>query len=216
MSNHGFVLIEHPCRLSVDLGRIKLERHDHDPVFLLPSDLDVVCIDHPIVSITTAVLKELAAAGVSLLVTDDSHMPTAMMTSLEHAYSKPTRSYAQWTFSQSDVAEKVWKVIVQSRIRSEANTLRLLGLKGALHLERLAKKVTVGDKQNCEAQAARHYWKHLFGSDYRRTKLRPATPDGASVAFFLITDKQYGMTREFFGFKDGKSRPQNPVQIQLF
>ncbi len=36
------------------------------------------------------------------------------------------------------------------------------------HLKELAKKVSSGDKENLEAQAARKYWQRLFGKDFRR------------------------------------------------
>ncbi|WP_027710221.1 CRISPR-associated endonuclease Cas2 [Zooshikella ganghwensis] len=47
-------------------------------------------------------------------------------------------------------------------------------------------------------------------------RVRPLIPENASVAFFIITDKQYGMTREYFGFQNVQKRPQEPQQIQLF
>ncbi len=47
-------------------------------------------------------------------------------------------------------------------------------------------------------------------------RLRPQIPQGADVAFFLVTDKQYAMTREYFGTKEVKKKPDEPEQIQLF
>lgn len=47
-------------------------------------------------------------------------------------------------------------------------------------------------------------------------RLRTHIPPGAQVAFFLVTDKQYGMTREFFGPRPTKKKPDLPEQIELF
>lgn len=47
-------------------------------------------------------------------------------------------------------------------------------------------------------------------------RLRLGIPDGAKVAFFLVTDKQYGMTREFLGTKPSKKKPNLPAQVELF
>jgi CRISPR-associated protein Cas2 len=47
-------------------------------------------------------------------------------------------------------------------------------------------------------------------------RLRTDIPPGAQVAFFLVTDKQYGMTREFFGPRPTKKKPDLPEQIELF
>jgi CRISPR-associated protein Cas2 len=47
-------------------------------------------------------------------------------------------------------------------------------------------------------------------------RLKRDIPDSACVSFFFLTDKQYGMTREFVGPKSGKSRPDAPEQFELF
>ena len=47
-------------------------------------------------------------------------------------------------------------------------------------------------------------------------RLSPEVPDGAHVAFLLMTDKQYGLTKEFFGTARTKKRPSEPLQIELF
>lgn len=47
-------------------------------------------------------------------------------------------------------------------------------------------------------------------------RLRPSVPEGGHVAFFMLTDKQYGLTREFFGKKAKKFIPDAPEQIALF
>lgn len=47
-------------------------------------------------------------------------------------------------------------------------------------------------------------------------RLRLGIPAGAQVAFFLVTDKQYGMTREFFGPKSTRKKPNVPEQVELF
>ena len=47
-------------------------------------------------------------------------------------------------------------------------------------------------------------------------RLRPTVPEGGHVAFFMLTDKQYGLTREFFGKNATKTAPNAPEQIELF
>ena len=47
-------------------------------------------------------------------------------------------------------------------------------------------------------------------------RLKPAVPEEGHVAFFMLTDKQYGMTREFFGKNATKRAPDEPDQIELF
>lgn len=47
-------------------------------------------------------------------------------------------------------------------------------------------------------------------------RLVPGVPEGAHVSFYLFTDKQYGMTREFYGKKKTRKRPSEPRQVALF
>lgn len=47
-------------------------------------------------------------------------------------------------------------------------------------------------------------------------RIRVGIPAGAQVAFFLVTDKQYAMTREFFGSKPTRKKPNQPEQVELF
>lgn len=47
-------------------------------------------------------------------------------------------------------------------------------------------------------------------------RLSKGIPTDAQVAFFLVTDKQYGLTREFLGARSTESKPDLPEQIGLF
>ncbi len=47
-------------------------------------------------------------------------------------------------------------------------------------------------------------------------RLRAVIPEDGHVVYFLLTDKQYGMAREFFGYKKTKKKPDSPGQIELF
>lgn len=41
-------------------------------------------------------------------------------------------------------------------------------------------------------------------------------PPRAHVVCFFLTDKQYGMTREYFGRTRTKKKPSKPLQVELF
>lgn len=47
-------------------------------------------------------------------------------------------------------------------------------------------------------------------------RLSKGVPTDAQVAFFLVTDKQYGLTREFFGPRSTETKPDLQEQIGLF
>jgi len=61
----------------------------------------------------------------------------------------------------------LWQAVVKAKIINQAKILKLFTIEEQ-QLLILAKKVTSGDSQNIEAQAAKKYWQKLFGKDFRR------------------------------------------------
>lgn len=47
-------------------------------------------------------------------------------------------------------------------------------------------------------------------------RLRYDIPERAQLAFFLVTDKQYSMTREYFGECRVRKKPETLEKIELF
>lgn len=173
------ILIENPARISTDHGRLCIERDGQDVAFAAPADIAVLCLHHHTITLSVHVLKALATAGASVLVTDDQHHPSAMMLPFAGNQALPDRLEQQIAIRDSDLVRELWAQIVRSRIRTEAANLRHFDLNGALRLDRLAKEVKPGDADNAEAQAARHYWKHFFGSDF--TRQREGAEDGLNA-----------------------------------
>jgi CRISPR-associated protein Cas2 len=61
-----------------------------------------------------------------------------------------------------------------------------------------------------------HHFPTLAVGEATILRLRSLIPKDAQVAFFIVTDKQYGMTREFFGTRPTKKKPNMPEQVELF
>ncbi|HEX5057604.1 MAG TPA: CRISPR-associated endonuclease Cas2 [Gammaproteobacteria bacterium] len=73
-------------------------------------------------------------------------------------------------------------------------------------------------KENFTQHQFSVYLKHfptLAAAQAQIERLRPYIPEDAHVAFFFVTDKQYGMTKEFIGPKRSKNRPDAPEQLLL-
>ncbi len=170
MSENRILLIENPAYLSIKLGRLRISRKDHPDIFILPADIAVICLHHHTIQLSVHVLKALSEAGSAILVTDDKHHPSGLMLSYVGNQLLRQRLRLQINLEQKEKLGIVWQQIVKARILTQAKNLRGLGLKGALRLERLSKEVTKGDVKNAEAQASKHYWKHLFDSGFLRRK----------------------------------------------
>jgi len=69
----------------------------------------------------------------------------------------------------SDVVKRqIWKQIVQSKIRGQLKVIDI-DVNGRSRLKMLVREVKSGDKTNVEAQAAKLYWRLLFGASFRRS-----------------------------------------------
>lgn len=170
MSSHRVLLLEGPLRLSIDTGRLVLQSREKPDTFVQPADIAVLVIDHPNITITSAVLKSLAAENCVVLISNDRHLPLAASIPLSAPTRAGRRLRQQLALEASPQAGCLWRDLVTRRILTQSRVLRDLGRTGSLYLERLAAKVGPGDKSNHEAQAAKHYWKHLWPSDFRREK----------------------------------------------
>ena len=169
MSEHRILLIENPARLSVDLGRIRIEREDQKDIFILPLDIAVLLLHHHTVELTVQVLRALTESRSIILITDERHHPSGWLTPMYGLPQASLRLYQQMAVT-TETRGRLWQAIVQSRIKTEALNLRDLKLNGALRLERLAQEVELGDRAHAEGQAAKHYWDCLFGADFKRDK----------------------------------------------
>jgi CRISPR-associated protein Cas1 len=111
-------------------------------------------------------LTALATRGTPTVVCGRNHNPVAIVWPVEQHYEQAARIGAQLA-ATLPTAKRLWKQIVQRKIREQAALLRLLG-KTYLQMNRLASRVKPGDPSNLEAQAAKHYWRNLFGKQFRR------------------------------------------------
>lgn len=170
MSDHRILVIENPAHLRIDIGRLTIERKGMEPVFVLPDDIAVLCLEHHTITLSVAVLRALAEAGAAILVTDARHLPCALQVPLAASGMDAGRLRQQITLDACEKRGQLWQQLVAAKLRSQAYALRHLRRKGALRLERLAAQVKHSDKSNAEGQGAKHYWSNLFPVTFQRSK----------------------------------------------
>ena len=142
-------------------------------------------------SCSTALLFELAKAGVSVLLCDWRGIPIGAL----HSWNEtPTvvvrRQHAQINMSVPR-RKNAWMQIVKSKVRGQAHCLDLHDCEGGDALREMAKHVRSGDVSNIEGQAARLYWGALFPiEDFHRI------PGGGSGRNALL-DYAYAILRGF-------------------
>ena len=173
MSADRILLIESPCSLSIDIGRVRIRREEKADAHFAPMDVAVLVLHHHTISLSVGTLRELALAGACIMATDAQHMPCALMLPKQANRAASSRLRRQIAHLDDALSQTLWQEIVRARIRTQAANLRHFELTGALRLERVIDEVEIGDRTHREGQAARHYWQHLWQDaepDFRREK----------------------------------------------
>lgn len=117
---------------------------------------------------STSVFTRLSDRGIPVVICGTNHAPSAMVWPLEGHHLQGARMRAQLAGSRP-LAKQLWAQVIKAKIRMQGHILDRNGQEaGAFEL--LARKVRSGDPDNIEAQAARRYWKALFGPGFSRDR----------------------------------------------
>lgn len=169
MTADRVLLIENPADLNIDIGRLRIRRNGADDAFVAPADVGVLILHHHTICLSVSTLRTLCHAGACVMVTDETHMPAALMLPTAANRSAPSRLRRQIEHIGTPMPNALWQSLVRARIHTQAVTLRSFDLNGALRLMRMVEEVEPGDRTHREGQAARHYWQYLF-EGFKRKK----------------------------------------------
>jgi CRISP-associated protein Cas1 len=117
---------------------------------------------------SNSVLVRLSERAVPIVVCGPNHAPVACVWPLEGHHAQSARMRAQLS-APRPLAKQLWRQIVAGKIRMQGEALAACDKEGGA-FEYLARKVRSGDPENVEAQAARRYWKAMFGPEFVRDK----------------------------------------------
>ncbi len=117
---------------------------------------------------SNGLMTELARRGSIVVLCGPNYMPTAWIWPLEGHHLQTLRMRCQLEASKP-LRKRLWQMIIKAKITQQSNTLDLLEIPGS-SLKSLVRRVRSGDPDNVEAQAARLYWRLLFGNDFKRER----------------------------------------------
>ncbi|TAM51840.1 MAG: type II CRISPR-associated endonuclease Cas1 [Acidobacteria bacterium] len=162
-------IAEGGTRLSVSSGALEVTRDGLQLAAIPLSDIAVVLVSHPAVTLTQAVLTGLAESGAAFVACDERRHPAAMLLPLHGHYVQGERIALQVEAPKPRL-NRIWQQVVRAKIRAQARLLS--DLHGSDQgLGTLVARVKSADRANVEAQAARRYWPLLFDNpDFRRER----------------------------------------------
>lgn len=140
------------------------ERHEDKVLDKIPlSDIWVIVIDNPQVSITASLMGQVNDEGIGILFCGSNHMPNGLSLPIG-AHSRRAEIVEHQLAISKPLRNQLWAKIVRRKIENQAHALDLCGGKPA-DVEKIfnyAKDVQSNDKTHREGAAAGEYFSKLL------------------------------------------------------
>lgn len=131
-------------------------------------DIGVLLCNARGLSYSNDLMLELARRGIIVALCGSNYLPVAWLWPLEGHHMQTLRMRCQLEASLP-LRKRLWQGMVKAKITQQHHVLAMLE-KPDGDLQSLARRVRSGDPDNVESQAARRYWRLLFGSAFRRER----------------------------------------------
>ncbi len=152
--------------LAVSRGFLTVASANEEKGRIALDDIGALIVHAHGTSWSNNVFVRLSERKVPVVICGTNHAPVACVWPLEGHHLQGARMRAQATASKP-LTKQLWRQIVAAKVAMQGEILKRNGVEsGAFVL--MARKVRSGDPDNIEAQAARRYWKALFGTDFSR------------------------------------------------
>ena len=156
------------ARIGLDTERLRIRIEDQPDAFVPLREVAVLVLGHARVTCSGAALAGVMRHGGSIVVCDDLFTPVGLMMPIGVNSLQTQRIHAQLD-AGLPLRKRLWKSIVQAKIRAQAHTLEIHTGSDA-GLRTLATTVRSGDAGNTESTAAQRYWPRIFGDPMFRRR----------------------------------------------
>lgn len=152
--------------ISVSRGFLALSSSGEERGRIALDDIGALIVHAHGTSWSNHVFARLSERNVPVVICGSNHAPLACVWPLEGHHLQGARMRAQAAASKP-LTKQLWRQIVAAKVAMQGEVLSRNGMEaGAFAL--MSRRVRSGDPDNIEAQAARRYWKVLFGSEFSR------------------------------------------------
>ena len=158
-----------PVSLSLKYNQIEIRYKDVEEVITRPiEDVGVVIVENQMVHFTVPLLNALADNNVAVIFCNVQCMPNTMLMPLE-SNTIQQEVYRFQIEASLPTKKRIWKDIIEYKIRNQAALLDRLGHDGKV-LKPYYMNVLSGDSDNREGLAAKIYWQEMYGRQFNRNR----------------------------------------------
>lgn len=181
------IVITKRAKLDLQLGFLVVRGEEIIKIHL--GEISTILIESTAVSITTALLAELAKRKIKVIFCDEKCNPSSELIGYygSHDTSNKVRKQIAW---KTRTKEAVWTEIVTEKIRKQKEVLEMYGKREAELLDGYLREIAWNDETNREGHSAKVYFNALFGLDFTRTEdngINAALNYGYSIILSVFT-----------------------------
>lgn len=160
------IYVSSDSKLSIKNSNLLLQKSDD--IINIPIDIiSSIVVDSYHSYFSQNLLSCLSRQGITLIICDEAHMPTALLLSL-CTHSVGSLNLRTQLKCKNQTKAILWQNIVKAKLHNQANLLDIFGLNSVNLLRNLTNKVLLNDKDNKEAYGARIYFSSAFGDEFVR------------------------------------------------
>lgn len=161
-------VIESDRHLSLEYGNMLIRDSTNIVGRVALDDVSAVIVNPFGATQSAGLLAELAERNIPFIIAGKNFSPVGMMLAIEGNFVQSARIERQIEASRP-TSKRLWQSIVRAKLDMQAMALEVVEAE-SLPVRALIPKVRSGDPENFEAQAARLYWRRMFGRTFRRDR----------------------------------------------
>ena len=165
MSIQHLISIDREAKLSIDTGRLKIAfTRSNETHHIAACDIAVLILSHPCISMSLAVMQELAQNGAIIVTAGEKYLPGVISLPIAANTAGARRPFLQAKTLGTPTAAEWWAQLIKAKIRGQALTAENFDIELSKRLRLISEDVEPGDKTAREAQTAGAYWSPYFQS----------------------------------------------------
>ncbi len=161
------VRISNPSALSVKNRQLVVEQAG-EKITIPLEDIATITLEDPSIRLSVHVLREASVRNIVVIVCDEKHMPSGLLTPYANHSRQLQVIRMQWEMPRP-FQKRIWQRIIRQKIENQARCCALSGdMQTADELREIIGSVGSGDPTNREAVAARIHFRAVFDFTLRR------------------------------------------------
>lgn len=180
------ILVENEVTLKVKLNNLIVTKQGEE-MWIPLDDISMIVLDNLATEISARLLCLLSEQGIGLIICNQMHLPTGYYSSYDN-HSRSSKVIGYQIDKDKDYYGEIWKHIVEAKIINQAMAYLKLKCdkKGYEQIVQFSREISIGDKSNREAHAAKVYFNLLMGTSFSRGNDNILLNSGLDYGYAII------------------------------